>query len=78
MNPAASRCPKCQGEMIQGFVMDHTYGARLVSQWAEGTPQKSFWTVTKLPPEKLIPIGIFRCQSCGFLESYARAEFAAQ
>jgi hypothetical protein len=64
--------------MVQGFVLDNTYGARLVSQWAEGAPQKSFWTGTKIPEEGLIPIGTLRCKGCGFLESYAREEFAAQ
>jgi hypothetical protein len=64
--------------MVQGFVMDNTYGGRLVSQWSEGTPQKSFWQGTKMPEEKQIPIGTFRCDGCGFLESYAREEFAAQ
>lgn len=78
MNPATSRCPKCNGEMVQGFVIDFAHGARLVSQWAEGLPQKSFWTGTKLPEEALIPVGTFRCNACGFLESYALDEFAAQ
>ena len=78
MNPETSRCPKCQGEMVQGFVIDYTYGARLVSQWAEGSPRKSFLGVTRKPEGKPIPIGTFRCNSCGFLESYAREEFAAQ
>jgi hypothetical protein len=64
--------------MVQGFVLDNTYGARIVSQWAEGSPKKSFWAGTKLPEEKLIPIGTFRCKTCGFLESYAQEEFAAQ
>jgi hypothetical protein len=64
--------------MERGFVMDLTEGARLVSQWAAGAPVKSFWLGTKLPKEKQIPIGVFRCVSCGFLEAYARSEFAAQ
>ena len=78
MSSAALHCPKCQGNMVQGFIMDCTYGARLVSQWAEGPPQKSFWGVTKRPADKPIPIGTIRCNSCGFLESYAREEFASQ
>ena len=78
MSQAALRCPKCHGEMVQGFIMDFTEGGRLVSQWAEGPPQKSFWTRTKVPKEGLIPVGTFRCASCGYLESYARGEFAAQ
>ena len=78
MNPESLCCPKCKGEMIQGFVMDNTHGGRLVSHWAEGSPQKSFWFGTKMPDEKLVPIGTFRCKLCGFLEEYARAEFTAQ
>ena len=73
------QCPKCDGRMEQGFILDFAHGgARLVSQWAPGEPHKSFWMGTKLPEDKLIPIGTFRCESCGYLESYAREEFAAQ
>lgn len=64
--------------MVQGFVMDNTSGGRLVSHWAEGVPQRSFWGGTKMPDEKLIPIGTFRCKSCGFLEAFARPEYAAR
>ena len=64
--------------MEQGFIIDNTYGARIVSHWSAGQPRKSFWTGTKLPEEKQIPIGTFRCESCGFLESYALREFASQ
>lgn len=77
--PAISHeCAKCHGRMEQGFVMDNTHGARVVSHWAAGAPQKSFWTGTKAPKGKLIPIGTFRCASCGYLESFAMPEFAAQ
>jgi hypothetical protein len=71
------RCPKCSGQMERGFIIDNTQGGRLVSQWAPGAPVRSFWTGTKAP-DTLVPIGAFRCGSCGFLESYARDEFAAQ
>ena len=79
MSHTPKQCPKCDGQMEQGFALDMTNGARLVSQWASGAPVKSFWSGTKPPPEeKRIPIGVFRCASCGYLESYARDEFAAQ
>jgi hypothetical protein len=78
MSSQPQRCPKCSGKMEQGFIFDMAHGTRLVSHWAPGAPQKSFWFGTRLPEEKLIPIGAFRCESCGFLESYARDEFAAQ
>jgi len=70
-------CPKCQGEMEQGFVLDNTYGERIVSHWSSGQPKKSFWTGTKLSEDKQIPIGTFRCKDCGYLESFARPEFDA-
>ena len=75
---APQRCPKCGSGMKQGFVLDNIPGGRIVSQWAEGAPLKSFWTGTKLPDEDFIPIGAYRCSSCGFLELYARPEFAAK
>jgi len=78
MSATSRLCPKCNSQMEQGFVMDNTYGARVVSHWAAGPPQKSFWAGTKLPEEKLIPIGTFRCSSCGYLESFAMPEFAAK
>ena len=79
MNQSPSRCPKCEGAMELGFILDSNQGGQVVSRWAAGTPQKSFWTGTKRgPDESIIPIGAFRCASCGYLESYARLEFAAR
>ena len=33
------QCPKCGGSMEQGFVLDNTYGGRVVSQWARAPPE---------------------------------------
>lgn len=74
--PVSPKCPKCSGVMEQGFVMDSTNAGVLVSHWAKGAPLKaSFWMGTKRP-EAQLPIGTFRCSSCGYLEGYARQEFA--
>ena len=43
------QCPKCKGEMVQGFVPDNTYGGIRVGRWYAGQPEKSFWTNTKQP-----------------------------
>ena len=43
--------------MEQGFVLDNSYGTRVVSQWAAGAPLKSIWMGTKLPDPNLSPIG---------------------
>jgi len=64
--------------MRQGFVLDKTHNLQVVSRWAAGAPEKSFWTGTKLPDEALLPIGAYRCSSCGYLELYARQEFAPE
>ena len=71
-------CPKCSGRMEQGFILDNAYGAHVVSQWVAGPPLKSIWTGTKLPKQDPVPVGTFRCAGCGYLESYARPEFAAK
>ena len=79
MSAETSRCPKCNGEMAQGFIVDWSQGIdRRVSRWVEGAPENSFWHGTKAPEEKSVPVGTFRCSACGFLESYARPEFAAK
>jgi hypothetical protein len=63
--------------MVQGFVPDYTHHGTKVSTWVEGPPTKSFWYGIKIRGEG-IPIATFRCAECGYLESYAHAEFAAQ
>ena len=79
MNVEKSGCPRCGGEMAQGFTVDwHQGGQRRVTSWVEGAPEKSFWHGTSVPEEKCVPVGTFRCSGCGFLESYARSEFAAK
>ncbi len=70
-------CVKCNGGMTRGFILDNTYGGRLVNHWSQGEPQSSMWVGTKAP-ETNIPIAVFRCERCGYLEMYARDEFAAQ
>lgn len=89
MSQTSLTCPKCQDEMIQGYLLDFSHGAVLVSQWVEGPPKKGWLGRLDVPLEKTgsflpsmkyksIPAATFRCKACGFLESYAREEFAAQ
>ncbi len=65
-------CPKCQSSMQRGFVLDNTHGgARTVSSWVEGEPQKGFWVGVKLEGKEPIEIETWRCGRCGYLEQYA-------
>lgn len=71
---AQRTCPKCQSSMQEGWVLDHTHGARAVSSWVEGEPQKSIWVGVKLEGKKPIEIESWRCSRCGFIEQYAKGE----
>jgi len=64
--------------MDRGFVLDRSETGLFVSHWAAGAPRKSFWQGTKLPDKNVVPIATFRCSACGYLESYASHEFAAE
>jgi hypothetical protein len=78
MSTEKTRCPQCNGEMVQGFIVDPAgIGGRRVSSWVEGTPEKSFFHGTNAPSEKQVPVGTLRCSACGFLESFGRPEFVA-
>ena len=81
MSAGTNRCPKCNGGMVQGFACGREGPNRILSTWEEGVPEKVGWLfrqVRKVPPDKSVPVAIFRCLACGFLESYARPEFAAK
>jgi hypothetical protein len=64
--------------MVQGFTFESQGPKRVVTTWVEGAPEKTFWGGANVPVQKSIPVGTFRCSECGFLESYARPEFAAK
>lgn len=65
-------CPKCSGKMQEGFMLDRQDALRQVSTWVEGTPEKSLWTGIRLKGRRTIDTCTFRCDKCGFLESYAK------
>lgn len=79
MSQSVLSCPKCNGEMVLGHVLDIAPNGACVGQWTKGEPKKVWrflcWYYPIRIPEST-PIGTFRCGSCGFLESYARSEFA--
>lgn len=70
--------------MVAGFVTDIAHGGVILPQWVEGTPVSATYFGFKVseihisPPKRdqMIPIRTYRCSSCGYLESYARDEFA--
>jgi hypothetical protein len=64
-------CPKCEGNMVEGFVGDHSHGNLLVARWMAGKPRPGiFWEVDPTGVETR-KVATFRCVGCGYLESYA-------
>lgn len=62
-------CPKCQGQMEHGYVIDNAHaGTRVQAAWVPGAPQRGVFGV-KVP--KLCPLFAWRCSQCGFVEFYA-------
>ena len=78
MSTEQTRCPKCGGRMAQGFVVD-VHQCRLAAgqQLGRGRATEVLWFGTTSPDMNGLPIGTFRCENCGFLESFARPEFEA-
>ena len=75
MNQPAINCPKCQGLMEEGFVLDRGhYDIKGVNTWVEGEPVKSFWSGIKVKDKQQFKVKTFRCAGCGYLESYAVEE----
>lgn len=66
-----NNCPKCQGSMNEGFLVDRGYGQAHVSTWQAGEPKKSIWVGLKQSKADQIEVTTWRCQRCGYLESYA-------
>ena len=70
-------CSKCGSKLVRGYIPDFSYGAVFTGAWVEGAPKSAFFTGTKIPKKSdKIPIGAFRCPSCGLLEFYADHSFS--
>jgi hypothetical protein len=59
-------CPKCQGAMEQGFLVD-----RVLTRWIEGAVERNVLGLPKMWGKRKIPISTDRCMECGYLELYA-------
>jgi hypothetical protein len=57
------KCLRCGTEMGEGFIMDSTQGAVLAARWVSGTPERSFWTGTKVKGKKSVRLRLIAAQS---------------
>lgn len=67
-------CPKCQGLMDIGFILDRNYLEMLQTRWVRGKQESDFLTGVSIRDKTLVSIQTYRCLNCGYLESYARAK----
>jgi hypothetical protein len=67
-------CPKCNGSMEPGFMLDRkdNWDSGLQASWVDGepTPKTSFGRMN-LEGRERMPVTTYRCQGCGYLESFA-------
>ena len=80
MNQSETICPKCGSPMELGYTPDYSHGAVFLGHWIRGRPQSALLSIFDrlrigTPCAPAIPIGVQRCQSCGYLELYAREKF---
>jgi hypothetical protein len=58
--------------MQPGFFLEGKEGDwRSLTEWVEGSPERSVWTGIKIKGRQVLPVTVYRCEQCGFLESYA-------
>lgn len=59
--------------MSEGFVLDRgESNAQMQQKWIEGEPVKSFWLGLKTKGREAYQVITYRCDRCGYLESYAK------
>ena len=60
--------------MSEGFVLDRgDANANMQQKWIEGEPVKSFWLGIRTKGRDAYEVHTYRCDKCGYLESYAKA-----
>lgn len=65
---------RCGGTMEAGFVADKAhYSVPDTQKWVEGPPEPSFWSGLRMKDREVIPVRTYRCEKCGWLDSYAKA-----
>ncbi|PCJ56943.1 MAG: hypothetical protein COA79_17550 [Planctomycetota bacterium] len=71
-------CPKCEGQMQKGFLVDRTHKNPVAEhciqqEWVEGDPDQksSVMGGLKISTKTCLKTISYRCVKCGYLESYA-------
>jgi len=57
--------------MEQGLIADHTHHGVVRQSWLAGETSKGWLGGEKMPKGSAVMVTTWRCESCGYLESYA-------
>ena len=71
MPPRPLACPRCNGSLEPGYLLDEGYAKRGPIKWIEGPPTFGMWGGLRLGGRRRIDVATYRCDRCGYLESYA-------
>ena len=71
MTTPVPKCPRCGGEMQQGYVADRNLGGYEPTKWFEGELIVGRLGDVKKAGSTPFPVSTYRCATCGYLESYA-------
>lgn len=67
-------CPRCGRRMELGFLLEvGDSDVRSVTKWVEGVPKKKLLGGLNIKERRVLPLTTYRCEKCGYLESYALA-----
>jgi predicted nucleic-acid-binding Zn-ribbon protein len=68
---APTTCAKCGGSLSAGFIVDQGHGLAEASKWQDGEPKRVWYGGVRMSKDDQFGITTFRCDRCGYLESYA-------
>lgn len=68
MNEETKICPKCNGKMEKGIILDSTQFSSTKARWAKSVGIQLFGVGVK----NAKTIISYRCENCGYLENYAK------
>ena len=64
------KCTKCNGQMLEGLVVDFNYTGAMPSMWVGNETQAAGSNMTD--GKRKVKTVTYRCSDCGYLDSYAR------
>lgn len=64
------KCTKCNGQMLEGLVVDFNYTGAMPSMWVEEKTQAG--ASNMMNGKRKVKTVTYRCSDCGYLDSYAK------